>query len=179
MVDLIGLAVSKGVTVRAGAQCAFGCVYQGRVPEEDVTAAVRQMVKAGAREVNLADTTGMANPIQIRRMVELVKKTAPQAVLSLHLHDTRGLGLANMLAGFESGVEIFDTATGGLGGCPFVKGAAGNVPTEDAVNMFEQMGVDTGVDLVGLGRVVEYFEKTLETGLPGRMARVIRFQKAD
>ena len=103
------------------------------------------MVKVGVKEINLADTTGMGNPYSIRRLVEQCRTMFPGLNISLHLHDTRGLGLANMLSGYEAGVRTFDVCAGGLGGCPFVKGAAGNVPTEDAVNMFESIGVKTGL----------------------------------
>ncbi len=178
MVGLIARAVECGLTVRAGAQCAFGCVYEGAVPEERVIDALSSMVEAGASELNLADTAGLANPLQVRGLVDKAVKTFPGQTVSLHLHDTRGLGLANMLAGYESGVEVFDVATGGLGGCPFVAGASGNVPAEDAVNLFEQMGMHTDIDLTGLCRVVEAYEKYLEKKLPGRMCRVLRSQGA-
>lgn len=174
MAGLVEKAVARGVTVRAGAQCAFGCVYQGQVPQDDVLEAAKVLTAAGASEVNLADTTGMANPMQIRELVGKVKQALPDASLSLHLHDTRGLGLANMFAGYEAGVRVFDVATGGLGGCPFVKGAAGNVPMEDAVNMFEQSGVDTGIDLVKITGVVDMLQGMLDRDLPGRMFQVIK-----
>jgi len=94
--------------------------------------------------------------------------------ISLHLHDTRGLGLANMTAGYETGVKIFDVAASGFGGCPFVAGASGNVPAEDAVNLFQQIGVDTGIDLNALCRVVDRYEELLGHPLPGRMNRVVK-----
>jgi hydroxymethylglutaryl-CoA lyase len=98
-------------------------------------------------------------------------------VVSLHLHDTRGLGLANMVSGYEAGVRTFDVCAGGLGGCPFVRGAAGNVPAEDAVNMFESMGVSTGIDLPALCEAVAFLENTLDRALPGRMKRVLAHQE--
>jgi hydroxymethylglutaryl-CoA lyase len=174
MVALTRLAISSGLRVRANAQCAFGCVYEGAIAEDKVIEAARRLVEAGASEFNLNDTTGMANPLQVRRLVAKVKDALPNTTLSMHLHDTRGLGLANMVAGYESGVPIFDVAAGGLGGCPFVKGASGNVPAEDAVNLFMQMGVDTGIDLRALCKVVDKYESLLGRSLPGRMNRVIR-----
>ena len=174
MCRLIETACSTGVRVRAGAQCAFGCVYEGAVPEERVVAAATAMFSAGAREINLADTTGMANPVQIRRLIGRVGEALPEADLSLHLHDARGLGLANMTAGYEAGVRLFDTAAGGLGGCPFVKGAAGNAPTEDAANLFNAIGAETGVDLAKLCQAVDFLENKLGRSLPGRMCRVIK-----
>jgi hydroxymethylglutaryl-CoA lyase len=178
MVPLIAQAKQAGLSVRAGVQCAFGCVYEGKVPEEKVYDAAEALAKAGADEVNLADTTGMGNPRQIRRMVGKAREILPGRPFSLHLHDTRGLGLANMLAGYEEGVGIFDVCVGGLGGCPFVKGAAGNVPTEDAVNMFETMGVSTGIALPQICGIVEKMEPLINRQLPGRMARVLKARLA-
>ena len=173
MTALISEALKSGMRVRAGLQCAFGCIYEGQIAEEAVLRALEKMAATGVREVNLADTTGMATPLAIRTMVGQVKKAFPEIAFSLHLHDTRGLGLANLLAGYEAGVRCFDTCTAGLGGCPFVKGAAGNVPTEDAVNMFETMGISTGIDLSALCEAVSYLETKLERSLPGRMSRVL------
>jgi hydroxymethylglutaryl-CoA lyase len=119
----------------------------------------------------------MANPIQVNRLVEKVKKALPDVALSLHLHDTRGLGIVNMLAGYETGVEIFDVSSGGLGGCPFVKDASGNVALEDAVNLFEQMGIDTGVDLQAACRVAWQYESLLGKTLPGKMSQVLKSQR--
>jgi hydroxymethylglutaryl-CoA lyase len=174
MVELIKLAVSSGLKVRANAQCAFGCVYEGAVAEDKVIETACRLADAGASEFNLNDTTGMANPLQVKRLVAKVKAALPDMTLSMHMHDTRGLGLVNMTAGYESGVSIFDVAVGGLGGCPFVKGASGNVPAEDAVNLFHQMGVDTGIDLKALCKVVDKYESLLNRSLPGRMNRVIQ-----
>ncbi len=172
MVGLIRQAKRSGLQVRAGVQCAFGCVYEGRMAEGKVLNAAEAMVKAGADELNLADTTGMGQPRQVRSLIRLVNKNLPQVKISLHLHDTRGLGLANMFVAYEEGVKIFDVCAGGLGGCPFIKGAAGNVPTEDAAHMFAAMGVKTGIDLPKIMEVVEELERILTRPLPGKMARV-------
>ena len=173
MTALITEALKAGMAVRAGLQCAFGCVYEGRISEDAVLSAMEKMAATGVKEVNLADTTGMATPYAIRSLVQKVKQAFPDIAISLHLHDTRGLGLANLFAGYEAGVRCFDTCTAGLGGCPFVNGAAGNVPTEDAVNMFETMGIPTGIALPALCEAVAYLETKLERSLPGRMARVL------
>jgi hydroxymethylglutaryl-CoA lyase len=177
MVELIEIAKSHGLEVRAGLQSAFGCVYEGAISQKDVLDAVEKMMSADVNEINLADSTGMANPQSIRSLVTMVSRRFPEVRISLHLHDTRGLGLANMFSGYEAGVRIFDVCAGGLGGCPFIKGAAGNVPTEDAVHMFESMGIGTGVDLKGLIRAVDFLESTLERSLPGRMKRVLSSQQ--
>lgn len=174
---LISKAKQAGLRVRAGIQCAFGCVYEGKVPEEKVLKGARAIFEAGADEVNLADTTGMGNPYQVRDVVRKLRSLLPEATFSLHLHDTRGMGLANMLAGYEEGVKIFDACSGGLGGCPFVKGAAGNVPLEDAVNMFESIGISSGIDLQKICSVAETLESLLGRKLPGRMSQVLKTLK--
>ena len=172
--ELIRIATDAGISVRAGIQCAFGCVYEGAVPEDRVFETLEKLAEAGADEFNLADTTGMANPRQVRKLASSAQESVPANRLSLHLHDTRGLAIANMVAGFEVGVRIFDTSAGGLGGCPFVKGAAGNIATEDAVNLFESMGIDTGIDLTRICEVGRLYETFLERQLPVRMGRVLQ-----
>ncbi len=176
MAELIRGALGTGMKVRAGLQCAFGCVYEGPIAETAVMKAVETMILAGAREINLADTTGMANPVCTRSLVNKIHEHFPEVCISLHLHGTRGLALANMLAGFEAGIRVFDTCVGGLGDCPFVKGAAGNIPTEDAIHMFEAMGVPTGIDLRTLCEAVIFLEDKLDRKLPGHMNRVMEFQ---
>jgi hydroxymethylglutaryl-CoA lyase len=178
MTGLIRTALSEGLDVRAGLQCVFGCVYEGPIAEDAVLKATEKMVQTGAREINLADTTGMANPMAIRDMVQKVQEAFPDIQISLHLHDTRGLALSNMFAGYETGIRIFDTCTGGLGGCPFVKGAAGNIPTEDAVHMFESMGIPTGIAIEKLCDAVAYLENKLARQLPGRMKRVLDYRRS-
>lgn len=173
MTALIREALAAGLNVRAGLQCCFGCVYEGPIAEDAVIRAAHDMVAAGATEINLADTTGMANPVSIRHLVERFKREFPETTASLHLHDTRGLGLANMFSGYEAGVRSFDVCAGGLGGCPFVKGAAGNIPAEDAVNMLESAGIPTGIDISVLCEVVTFLETVLDRRLPGRMKRVL------
>jgi len=176
LIELVRQAVGAGLKVRAGIQCAFGCVYEGAVAEDRVVEMAGRLAETGANELNLADTTGMANPLQMKRLVAKTRAAIPHLPISIHLHDTRGLGLANMLAAHEAGVTIFDVAAGGLGGCPFVKGASGNVAAEDAVNVFEQIGVPTGIDLKALCKVVDRYEALLGRSLPGRMNRVIKSQ---
>jgi hydroxymethylglutaryl-CoA lyase len=177
MTGLIRQAVQAGLEVRAGLQCAFGCVYEGPIAEDAVLAALEKLARTGAAETNLADTTGMGTPYAVRSLVRKVRQEFPELGISLHLHDTRGLGLANMLSGYQEGVRSFDVCAGGLGGCPFVRGAAGNVPTEDAVNMFESLGIDTGIDVQGVCEAVAVLENLLDRQLPGRMKRVIDFQQ--
>jgi hydroxymethylglutaryl-CoA lyase len=155
--------VAPGVPVEAGLSTAFGCTIQGAVPEDDVVRLAEAVVEAGADESGLSDTTGMANPAQVRRLFQRVRAAIGSRTGAAHLHNTRGLGLANCLAAFDVGVRTFDASLAGLGGCPYAPGASGNVVTEDLVFMFEAMGVATGIDLSRLLAARE----PLRAGLPG------------
>ncbi len=127
---------------------AFGCTLEGPVAESKVLRCAEQLMAAGCDEVGLADTTGYADPVSVRQLIRSVRSAVGEAALTgVHFHNTRGLGLANVLAAFEEGMTTFDSSLGGLGGCPTAPGASGNVVTEDVVFMFESMGVDTGIDL--------------------------------
>lgn len=151
------------VRIEAGVSTAFGCTLQGAVPEDDVVRLAEALAEAGADETGLSDTTGMANPAQVRRLFQRVRAAIGSRTGAAHLHNTRGLGLANCLAAYDVGVHTFDSSQGGLGGCPYAPGASGNVVTEDLVYLFESMGVDTGVDLERLIAA----RATLQAGLPG------------
>ncbi len=128
---------------------AFGCPYEGDVPLERVMWVAEQLLKLTPQplRITLGDTTGMANPAQVDRIVTEFRQRFPAVTLSLHFHNTRGAGLANVLAGLQAGVTMFDSSLGGLGGCPYAPGATGNITTEDLVNMLHDMGVQTGIDL--------------------------------
>jgi hydroxymethylglutaryl-CoA lyase len=167
---LIAQAKSSGLMVQAGVMNAFGCHFDGQIPPQLVLKLIRGFSESGADEVNLADTAGLAHPKQMEDMIERVRDSC-ELPLSLHLHDTHGFGLANVYAAWRSGVSSFDACCGGLGGCPFIPGAAGNVATEDVVHLFESMGVTTGVSLERLAEVVSGLEKKMQRPLPGRYAR--------
>lgn len=166
MTMLVRRAADRGIAVRAGVQCAFGCAEEKRIPGERVVAAARQLVAAGAVELNLADTAGMAQPLQVGQLVAQVRDAVPAATLSLHLHDAGGVGVANLRAGYEAGVRLFDVCVGGLGGCPFVRDAAGNVAAEEAVRLFAGMGVATGIDLSLLLKATARYAALLGRPLP-------------
>lgn len=145
-----------------GLSTAFGCTIEGPVNEDRVVRLAEASIEAGAVEVCLSDTTGYANPAQVRRLVRAVKAAIGSDRLNtLHLHNTRGLGLANVLAGLDEGIRTFDASIGGLGGCPFAPGASGNIVTEDLVFMLEAMGIDTGIDLERLFEVRKIFAEAL------------------
>ncbi len=156
-------ARAPGVGVEVGISTAFGCTLQGEVPADDVVWLAAQVADAGADEVGLSDTTGMANPAQVRRLFHRVRAEIGERTGAAHMHNTRGLGLANCLAAWDVGVRTFDASLGGLGGCPYAPGASGNVVTEDLVFMFEAMGVATGIDLEKLIAA----RAPLQAGLPG------------
>lgn len=149
--------------VEAGLSTAFGCTLQGVVPEDEVIWLAEQVAAAGADEVGLSDTTGMANPAQVRRLFQRLRTAIGGKAGAAHMHNTRGLGLANCLAAYDVGVRTFDASLAGLGGCPYAPGASGNVVTEDLVFMFEAMGIATGVDIERLIAARE----PLARGLPG------------
>jgi len=155
--------IAPGVKIEAGLSTAFGCSIQGIVTDEDVVWMAEQVVDAGVDEAGLSDSTGMANPAQVRRLFTLVRAAIGDKTGAAHMHNTRGLGLANCLAAYDVGVRTFDASLGGLGGCPYAPGASGNVVTEDLVFMFEAMGVKTGVDL---GKLMSA-RAPLQAGLPG------------
>jgi hydroxymethylglutaryl-CoA lyase/(R)-citramalyl-CoA lyase len=168
---LIGAAHAAGRPVSATLSVAFGCPYEGEVDPGLVIEHAALLGAAGADEVLLADTIGVGVPSQVRRLVPAVAAAAPGARIGLHLHDTRGTGLANADAALECGVSLFDASVAGLGGCPFAPGSSGNIATEDVVYMLERMNVATGIDLDALLGVAAWLEGVLGRDLPGRVLR--------
>lgn len=151
----------RPVHVVAGLATVFGCTIQGEVAEDEVVRLAHACLEAGADTVALADTVGYANPAQVRRLFGRVREVAGPRLTSAHFHDTRGLGLANVVAALDVGIRAFDSSLGGLGGCPHAPGASGNVATEDLVFMLEEMGFDTGIDLDALIDVGRHLERWL------------------
>ncbi len=147
------IARNAGVHFAVGLSTAFGCTMEGAVSEEQVVRLAGEAAEAGAQEFSLSDTTGYADPAQVRRLTRKVRAAVGDRLTTLHLHNTRGLGLANALAGLEEGITTLDASLGGLGGCPFAPGASGNIVTEDLVFMLEAMGHRTGIDLDALLKV--------------------------
>ena len=143
-------ALSEGLRCEGVISTSFGCPYEGHVPVDRVLDIASALVGFGAAEVGFGDTTGMANPLQVRRFFEVARERLPGVELTAHFHNTRGQGLANVLAALEAGVESFESSFGELGGCPVPAGATGNIATEDLVSMLHEMGIATGVDLVSL-----------------------------
>ena len=156
------LVRDRYVHIGGGIPTAFGCSLEGRVSEVDVCMVAEALAKAGVDEIGLADTVGYADPQLVRAIVRAVRHAVGEAMpIRLHFHNTMGLGLANVLAGLEMGVRIFDAACGGLGGCPFAPGASGNISTEDLVFMLEQMGLKTGINLAKLLEATDILARCL------------------
>lgn len=162
-------AARKGVEATVVFGVALGCPIEGAVPIERVVALAERFIGLGAAAIGVADSYGMANPLQVRSATRALRPALGGRRLWLHLHDTRGMGLANALAAMEEGVDSFDTAFGGLGGTPIMKGASGNVATEDLVYMCSEMGLETGVDLDGVRRVSRRIEEFLGRKLPSHV----------
>ncbi|MEX3635803.1 hydroxymethylglutaryl-CoA lyase [Paraburkholderia sp. BR14320] len=172
--DIVRRALAAGVRLNATVATAFGCPFEGRIDEDRVIGIVDAYREMGIEGITLADTTGMANPRQVARLVARVLETLPATALTLHFHNTRGLGLANVLAAYESGARRFDAALGGLGGCPFAPGASGNICTEDLVNLCDEMGIPTGIDLPKLLALSRGLPALLGHDVPGQVAKAGR-----
>jgi hydroxymethylglutaryl-CoA lyase len=166
-------ALVKGTRSRlvGGIATAFGCPYEGTVPIERVEMLFEQLVSLDSPVIYLADTTGMANPASISRTIEALRARWPKQPIGLHLHNTRGLGLANALAGLELGIADFESSIGGLGGCPFAPRAVGNICTEDFVHMVHEMGIETGIDLDALLKIAAFAQGAVGHPLPGMVMK--------
>ena len=167
--DVTQTAQDLGMRVRGYLSVVFGCPYEGPVDEASVHELVHRMLDMGVYEVSLGDTVGVANPKQVRSLIKRLGQDLPLNQLALHMHDTRGTALANILVGLEEGITTFDTAFGGLGGCPYAPGASGNLATEDLVYMLEAMGYDTGVDLDRIIIASEQVAALLGRSLPSKV----------
>jgi hydroxymethylglutaryl-CoA lyase len=169
--ELIDVVHGEGGTVQVIVSTAWGCPYEGDVPVERVLWAAGRAVADGADGISFGDTTGMATPSRVRRLVGEFRSAHPQLPLNLHFHNTRGTGLANVLVALELGVSDFDASVGGLGGCPYAPGATGNVATEELVHMVEDMGVATGIDLEAILDVAAMAERIVGRTLPSQVLR--------
>ena len=166
---MVKQARAWNMTVRAGVQTAFGCAYEGAIDRGWVVALAKRFLAMGIDELSLADSAGMGNPNQVRRLIQEIRPLAGDTPIALHFHDTRGQGLANLLSALMCGVTRFDSSLGGLGGCPFIKGATGNIATEDTANMLHDMGVATGVDVGRLTAVSRQLAVSLGATLPSKV----------
>lgn len=166
--EVVREALDHGLRVRGYLSTAFGCPFEGDVPVPRVVDLCERLLAIGVYQVAVSDTIGVATPGQVAAMVDAVAARVARAAIALHLHDTRGTALANVYAGLEAGVTTFDAAAGGLGGCPFAPGAAGNLATEDLIYMLDGLGIETGVDLPGIVAASRLIAGALDHRLPSR-----------
>jgi len=168
---IIDLVHRRGATVQAIVSTAWGCPYEGDLPVERVVGLAERTVRDGADALSYGDTTGVATPTRVTRLVGETRSRVPDVPLNLHFHNTRGTGLANALAALELGVSDFDASVGGLGGCPYAPGATGNIATEELVHMVEDMGVATGIDLDAIIEAAAKAEELVGRTLPSQVLR--------
>lgn len=171
MKEVADAALRDGMRLRCYVSTVFACPYEGPVSINAVLKVVEGLVAIGVHEISLGDTIGAANPLQVKQVLQALRGLVSFERLALHFHDTRGTALANVVAGIESGVTIFDSSLGGLGGCPYAPGASGNLATEDLVYMLHGMGIKTGIDLAALVEAGALAQKLLGKELPGRYLR--------
>jgi len=171
--EMVAIGKKHGLTIRGGLQCVFGCRFEGRIDPTDVMHMVKEQLDLGIDEIELADSTGMADPLSIREICSPIISAAADKPLYLHLHDTEGKGLANALAALQVGITHFDTALGGMGGCPFIKGATGNISTEDLAFMLGQMGIETGLNIDKIAAVSRSLEVFFNKPFAGKMHRLL------
>jgi hydroxymethylglutaryl-CoA lyase len=175
LAEVAKAAKQAGVSVNVSLSCAFGCPMEGDVPEDGVLAwCARYVGELGAEAVTLCDTTGMAYPTQVSRLTRAFLDRFPKTELTLHFHNTRGMGLANVLAGIDAGADRFDASFGGIGGCPYAPGATGNVCTEEIVHALELMGYDTGVDLAKLIETSKRLPALIGHDIPSQLVKAGR-----
>ncbi|MGY4630216.1 hydroxymethylglutaryl-CoA lyase [Bradyrhizobium sp. USDA 4486] len=170
----VSAAAGGRLQVNATLATAFGCPFEGEQDEAKVLRLIEAYLRVGAQGITLADTTGVANPQLVRQRVRSVLSLVPRNALTLHFHNTRGLGLINVMAGFEAGALRFDASLGGVGGCPFAPGASGNVCTEDLVNLCQEVGLNTGLDLEALIALSRELPSIVGHPVPGQVAKAGR-----
>jgi len=163
--------VDDRTPINVSLSTAFGCPMEGEVPQEDVLRWAQRFADLGVRGLTICDTTGMAHPAQVARMCEALQQRFAKQQLTLHFHNTRGMGLANLLAAVQAGIVRFDGSLGGLGGCPYAPGASGNISSEDAIHMLDAMGYDTGIALTRLLEVARAMPAIVGHEVPGQVAK--------
>lgn len=174
--DVVKMAKKNKIKVRGYLSTCFGCPYEGAVKEKKVVQVAERLLDLGCYEISIGDTIGVANPDQIESVFKKLSKRIPLKRLAGHFHDTRGTALANILRAYDVGVRIFDSSLGGLGGCPYAPGAAGNVSTEDVLYMLEGMGIKTGINLEKMIQTSQWFSEVMDKKLPSKMAKAGMFR---
>jgi hydroxymethylglutaryl-CoA lyase len=171
--EMVAIGKKHGLTIRGGLQCVFGCRFEGRIDPADVMHLAKEQLDLGIDEIELADTTGMADPFSIQEICSPIISAADKKPVYLHLHDTEGKGLANALAALQVGITHFNTTLGGMGGCPFIKGATGNISTEDLAFMLGQMGIETGINIDKIAAISRSLEDFFDKRYAGKVHRLL------
>ncbi len=169
--EVMSAAKKQKIKVRGYLSTAFGCPYEGHVEEKKVIELVKRMLKLGVYEVSVGDTIGVATPKQVESMLKKLKRVIPLKKIAMHFHDTRGTAIANVVKSLELGIRTFDSSAGGIGGCPYAKGASGNLSTDDLVYLLRGLGYSTGVDLQALLETSNWIQSPIGHGLPSRLAQ--------
>ncbi|MCW1969242.1 MAG: hydroxymethylglutaryl-CoA lyase [Anaerolineae bacterium] len=169
--DIIRMTQAAGIGFEVIIALAFGCPFEGHVAEAVPVTIAHQLAAKGITSIGIADSIGTGNPVQVRRMMSRLRAELPHVHFSMHIHDTRGLGLANVFAALECGIDTFDSSIGGLGGCPIMVGGTGNVPTEDVVNLCEEIGIPTGIHIEGVCEASRKIQSFLGRALPSAILR--------
>ena len=177
-IPVVHAAKRDGIRVRGSISCSFGCPYQGLVEPSQVAEVVKRMMDLGCDEIDIADTIGVGTPGQVAAVFEEILAFAPKELFSGHFHDTYGQSLANIYAAMEMGISIFHSSIAGLGGCPYAKGATGNVATEDVLYMLKGLGIETGIDFDAAINAGEYITKTIGKPNASRAGRAITAKKS-
>ncbi|SFX27215.1 hydroxymethylglutaryl-CoA lyase [Thermoactinomyces sp. DSM 45891] len=167
----VPVALEQGLRVRAYLSTVFGCPYEGEISLDQVHEMSERLFDFGVYEISLGDTTGVATPASVKRVLGSLLSQFPAEKLAVHFHDTKGMGVANAYKAFEMGIQTFDSSIGGLGGCPYAPGASGNLATEDLIYLLQGSGIDTGVDLDQLCRTSQWLEGQLGKKLPSKVLR--------
>ncbi|MGP4071845.1 hydroxymethylglutaryl-CoA lyase [Piscibacillus sp. B03] len=170
--EVVDEAKKAGKSVRGYVSTVFGCPYEGRIDEQQVINVCKNLFDMGIDELSLGDTIGVANPIQVGEFLDLISTEFSKDQIALHFHDTRGMALANTLVSLEKGYYIFDGALGGLGGCPYAKGASGNVATDDLVHMLHEMEINTGIDHDRLLQAGQFIQEKINKPLPSKQMNI-------
>ena len=169
--DVMRIADEAGIPVEGAIATSFGCPFEGEVPVAQVGMIARRFRDLGMRGVGLGDTTGMATPTLVAERCRYLKEHVPELPVALHFHNTRGIGLVNVMAGLAEGIDIYETSFAGLGGCPFAAGATGNICTEDLVYLLHELGIETGIDLERLCGAARHVEQVIGRTLPGQVMK--------
>ncbi|MEZ0260406.1 MAG: hydroxymethylglutaryl-CoA lyase [Alphaproteobacteria bacterium] len=171
---VIDEAKKRGIKVRGYVSCVLGCPYEGVMRPDETVKVAKALYDMGCYEISLGDTIGTGTPVKTRELLQAVKKVVPVEALAVHFHDTYGQALANILVALEEGVSVIDSAAGGLGGCPYAKGATGNVATEDVLYMLHGMGIETGVDLDKVAAAGSFIAEAVQRPLVSKVGQVFR-----